>query len=78
MTERACYTKKALAVRWNCDPRVINDMIKDGRLKTFGVGTRERITSTEVTRIEGEEENHETDEERALAAVERLRPEIRH
>ena len=78
MTDRACFTVNALADRWECDPRVVSDMIKDGRLKTFTVGTRERVTMTEVKRIEGEEGNHETGEERALAALDRLRPEIRH
>ena len=78
MTERTCFTINALAARWDCDPRVVKDMIEDGRLKTFPVGERERITISEVKRIEGEEGNHETGKETALAALDRLRPEIRH
>ena len=65
----ACFTINALADRWDCDPRVVTAMIKDGRLKSFTVGARERITLTEVTRIEGEEGNHETHEDQALAAL---------
>ena len=65
----ACFTINALADRWDCDPRVVTAMIKDGRLKTFTVGDRERITLAEVKRHEGEEGNHETDKEKALAAL---------
>ena len=78
MTEPPCFTKKSLAARWNCEDRVVSDMIKDGRLRTFTVGTRERIPMKEVQRIEGEEGNHETQKEQALAAVERLRSPLVH
>ena len=78
MTELACFTINALADRWDCDRRVVTAMIKDGRLKTFPVGERERITLAEVKRIEGEEDNHETGEERALAALDRFRPPLVH
>ena len=69
MTEPSCFTVGDLSARWKCDRRVVRDMIEEGQIKTFMVGDRERITMTEVMKYEGEEGNHETDEEKALTAL---------
>ena len=36
----ACLTIPELAERWKCDKRLVGAAIKDGRLKSFRVGTR--------------------------------------
>ena len=69
MTESTCFTIAELAARWKCDSRQVKALIRDKQLRAFMVGTRERITLIEVKRYEGEDENHETDEETALAAL---------
>ena len=78
MTEPSCFTKSELAARWKCDQRVVEDMIEVGKIKTFPVGERDRIALPEVLRHENEGMEHETDEEKALAALDRLRPALRH
>ncbi len=73
MTEPSCFTVAELAARWKCKPRAVYAPIHAERLKAFTVGGQYRITLAEVKRYEGEEEHHETGEERALAALDRLR-----
>ena len=70
-------TPAELANRWKCTPCIVRRMIQDGRLRGFRVGDRYRVNLREVERYEGfEGNNHETDEERALATVERLRSQV--
>ncbi len=78
MTDESCFTVAELADRWKCDKRLVSAAIKDKRLKAFRPGTHYRVKLGEVLRYEGEEGNHETGEERALAAVERLRRQVLH
>ena len=78
MTEPTCFTVAELAARWKYDKRLVSALIKDKMLKSFTIGTRDRVTLTEVRRFEGEEGIHETHEEQALAVVERLRSQVLH
>ena len=73
MTEPSCFTVAELTVRWKCGERAVYGPIHDGRLKAFMVAGQYRVTMKEVKRFEGEEGNHETDEDKALAALDRLR-----
>ena len=63
-------TPAELANRWKCNPVIVRRMIQDGRLRGFRVGDRYRVHLCEVERYEGREgESHETDKEKALAAL---------
>ena len=73
MTEPPCFTVADLMARWKCRERAVYAPIKEKRLKAFTIGGQYRVTLAEVKRYEGEEEHHDTGEEQALAALERLR-----
>ncbi len=63
-------TPAELANRWKCTPATIRRMIREDRLSGFRAGDRLRVLLSEVERYEGcEGERHETDEEKALAAL---------
>ncbi len=63
-------TPAELANRWKSTPATIRSMIDAGRLRGFRVGGRHRILLGEVERYEGlEGDRHETDKEKALAAL---------
>ena len=74
MTEPTCFTVAELMARWKCKARAVYAPIKYERLKAFTVGGQYRVTLAEVKRYEGEEEHHDTGEERALEALKGLRP----
>ena len=69
MTEPTCFTVADLMARWKCKARAVYARIKSERLKAFTVGGQYRVTLAEVMRYEGEEGNHETDKDKALAAL---------
>lgn len=46
------FTIKTLAEHWVCSPDVIYDIIREGKLKAFHVGTALRISAEEVERYE--------------------------
>ncbi len=63
-------TPAEIANRWKSTPATIRRMIGDGQLRGFHVGDRYRVLLSEVERHEGlEGSTHETDKEKALAAL---------
>ncbi len=65
-------TPAELANRWKCTPVIVRRMIQDGRLRGFRVGDRHRVLLSEVERYEVlKGGSHETDKEKALAALDR-------
>ena len=57
MNERPtkAWSVKRLAEAWDCSPRHIYDLIDDGRLKAFSIGSRTmRITDEEKRKCESE------------------------
>ncbi len=49
------YTVKQLMERWTCSRKTVLDMIHNGQLATFKLGSRaHRVTDAEVRRIESE------------------------
>ena len=46
------YTDKELADRWRCEPRLIQDMRRDGRLTGFKVGREWRYAGAVIAAIE--------------------------
>ena len=69
MSERVLTTAE-IALRWQTSPAIVRQMIDEGRLRGFRVGARHRVRLSEVERHEGlEGGNHESDKEKALAAL---------
>jgi excisionase family DNA binding protein len=48
------FTLKTLAARWGCHRRTIMGLIKEGKLRSFRVGTLVRVSTAEVERYEGQ------------------------
>lgn len=46
------FTPATLAERWSCSERHVRNLIRDGRIAAFRVGTLWRISAAEVERFE--------------------------
>ena len=65
-------TTGEIADRWKCSTPTVRSMIKQKKLKGFKLGQVHRVSLSEVLRHEGKKgETDETDEEKALAALDR-------